>query len=67
MKWAILLKCRTRYLIIERLLDCSVTNAVENLNTKRRVLPGYGILPYVTNSVRRIPKLQTSDLIENLE
>ena len=28
--------------------------------------PGYGILPYVTSSVRRIPKLQTSDFMLNL-
>lgn len=27
------------------------------------VLPGYGILPYVTISVRRIPKDHTSDLM----
>ena len=30
-------------------------------------VPGYGILPYETNSVNKIPKLQTSDLMENLE
>lgn len=30
------------------------------------VLPGYGMRPYVTNSVSKIPKLHTSDLIENL-
>lgn len=29
-------------------------------------IPGYGMRPYVTNSVSRIPKLHTSDFIENL-
>lgn len=30
------------------------------------LLPGYGTLPFVTNSVSNIPKDQTSDFIVNL-
>ena len=33
---------------------------------KAKIIPGYGIRPYVTSSVKRIPNDQTSLFMENL-
>ena len=46
---------------------CCILNPCSTwCRTSALVIPGYGIRPNVTSSVSKIPKLQTSDLMENL-
>merc|ERR1712025_1077324 len=47
---------------------CCILNPCSTwCRTSALVIPGYGMRPNVTSSVNKIPKLQTSDFMENRE